>query len=78
MLDLLTHTLRRSPGRPAVLGAGRTGAVRTEATCGDLADLADRYAAALHGRGLRRGDTVGVAVRPGPRALAVLLAVHRL
>lgn len=78
MLDTLAHTLRRTPDRPAVLTAGRTGAVRTKVTCGDLADLADRYAAALHGRGLRRGDTVGVAVRPGPRALAVLLAVHRL
>ncbi|MFD7325978.1 class I adenylate-forming enzyme family protein [Streptomyces sp. NPDC059875] len=78
MLDALAHTLRSRPGRPAVLGTTHTGAVRTKATCGDLADLAYRYAAALHARGLRRGDTVGVAVRPGPRALAVMLAVHRL
>ncbi|WP_137991405.1 class I adenylate-forming enzyme family protein [Streptomyces vilmorinianum] len=78
MLDALARTLRSDPGRPAVLGTTRTGAVRTKATCGELADLADRYAAALHARGLRRGGTVGVAVRPGPRALAVLLAVHRL
>ncbi|MFF4083459.1 class I adenylate-forming enzyme family protein [Streptomyces sp. NPDC001777] len=78
MLDTLAHTLRRHPERPAVLGTTRTGAVRTRATCGDLVDLADRYAAALHARGVARGGTVGVAVRPGPRALAVMLAVHRL
>ncbi|WP_432135251.1 class I adenylate-forming enzyme family protein [Streptomyces sp. bgisy154] len=78
MLDTLAHTLRRHPGRPAVLGTTRTGAVRTRATNGELADLADRYTAALHTRGIARGGTVGVAVRPGPRALAVMLAVHRL
>lgn len=78
MLDALAQTLRSHPDRPAVLGTTRSGAVRTKATCGELADLADLYAGALHARGLRRGSTVGVAVRPGPRALAVLLAVHRL
>jgi acyl-CoA synthetase (AMP-forming)/AMP-acid ligase II len=78
MLDTLAHALRRRPDRPAVLGATRTGGVRTRATNGDLADLADRYTAALHERGTGRGSTVGVAVRPGPRALAVMLAVHRL
>ncbi|MBT2441730.1 AMP-binding protein [Streptomyces sp. ISL-36] len=78
MLDALAHTLRSAPDRPAVLGTTRSGAVRTRATCGDLADLADRYAAALHARGVERGATVGVAVRPGPRALAVMLAAHRL
>ncbi|WP_391961201.1 AMP-binding protein [Streptomyces somaliensis] len=78
MLDSLAHALRRRPDRPAVLGTTRTGAVRTRATCGELADLANRYAAALHARGVAPGGTVGVAVRPGPRALAVMLAVHRL
>ncbi|MFJ4577687.1 class I adenylate-forming enzyme family protein [Streptomyces echinatus] len=78
MLDILAHALRAHAGRPAVLGATRTGTARVQATYGDLADLADRYAAALHARGLGPGGTVGVAVRPGPRALAVLLAVHRL
>lgn len=78
MLETLTHTLRRHPDRPAVLGTTHTGAVRTKATFGDLAHLADRYTAALHARGTGRGSTVGVAVRPGPRALAVMLAVHRL
>ncbi|MER6030002.1 class I adenylate-forming enzyme family protein [Streptomyces sp. NPDC001851] len=78
MLDTLTHALRKSADRPAVLGTARNGSVRVKATCGELADLADRYAAALHARGVARGSTVGVAVRPGPRALAVMLAVHRL
>ncbi|MGS2586412.1 AMP-binding protein [Streptomyces hebeiensis] len=78
MLDRLDHALRARPERPAVLTAGRSGAPRTAATRGELAELADAYAAALHARGLRAGDTVGVAVRPGPRALAVLLALWRL
>ncbi|MFD8591198.1 class I adenylate-forming enzyme family protein [Streptomyces sp. NPDC059637] len=78
MLASLAHTLRRNAHRPAVLGTTRTGAVRTAATCGELADLADTCAAALHARGVERGGTVAVAVRPGPRALAVMLAVHRL
>ncbi|MGY1584625.1 class I adenylate-forming enzyme family protein [Streptomyces sp. MN13] len=78
MLDTLAHALRRHPNRPAVLGTTRTGAVRTRATYGDLADLTDRYTAALHARGVARGGTIGVAVRPGPRALAVMLAVHGL
>ncbi|MFI1866105.1 class I adenylate-forming enzyme family protein [Streptomyces jumonjinensis] len=78
MLDALAHTLRADPDRPAVLGTTRTGAVRVKTRRGDLADLADRYAGALHARGVGRGGTIGVAVRPGTRALAVLLAVHRL
>ncbi|MFJ6718889.1 AMP-binding protein [Streptomyces sp. NPDC091259] len=78
MLDRLEHALRARPELPAVLTAGRGGAPRALATRGELAGLADAYAAALHARGLRAGDTVGVAVRPGPRALAVLLALWRL
>ncbi|MCX5193708.1 acyl--CoA ligase [Streptomyces sp. NBC_00249] len=78
MLDRLDHSLRARPERPAVLSATRTGRARVRATRGELAALADAYAAALHARGLRAGDTVGVAVRPGPRALAVLLALWRL
>ncbi|MEU9144791.1 class I adenylate-forming enzyme family protein [Streptomyces sp. NPDC048349] len=78
MLDRLDHALRSRPERPAVLTATRTGAARVRATGGELAELSDAFAAALHARGLRAGDTVGVAVRPGPRALAVLLALWRL
>ncbi|MER5493478.1 class I adenylate-forming enzyme family protein [Streptomyces sp. NPDC002490] len=78
MLDRLDRALRTAPHLPAVLGTGPGGAVRTRATRGDLADLADRYAAGLLARGVHRGGTVGVAVRPGPRALAVLLAADRI
>ncbi|MEU3408213.1 class I adenylate-forming enzyme family protein [Streptomyces sp. NPDC006670] len=78
MLDRLEHALRARPERPAVLTASRGGATRVRATGGELVELADAFAAALHARGLRAGDTVGVAVRPGPRALAVLLALWRL
>ncbi|MFD6885408.1 AMP-binding protein [Streptomyces sp. NPDC059957] len=78
MLDRLDHALRAHPERPAVLTATRTGATRTAATRGQLVEMADAFAAALYARGLRAGDTVGVAVRPGPRALAVLLALWRL
>ncbi|PBC78543.1 acyl-CoA synthetase (AMP-forming)/AMP-acid ligase II [Streptomyces sp. TLI_235] len=79
MLDHLTRVLREGADRPAVLGCTRSGAVRVRARCGEIADLADRYTAALHhGHGLAPGDTLGVAVRPGPRALALMLAAHRL
>ncbi|WP_431679730.1 class I adenylate-forming enzyme family protein [Kitasatospora sp. KL5] len=79
MLDHLTRVLRDGADRPAVLGCTRSGAVRVRARCGEIADLADSYAAALHhGHGLAAGDTLGVAVRPGPRALALMLAAHRL
>jgi acyl-CoA synthetase (AMP-forming)/AMP-acid ligase II len=79
MLEALDRALRRGPDRPALLGCRRSGAPRVLARRGEIADLADAYAAALHARhGLVAGDTLGVAVRPGPRALAVLLAAHRL
>jgi acyl-CoA synthetase (AMP-forming)/AMP-acid ligase II len=70
MIAELAHSLRSvHSDRPAVLG---------RVTRAQLADLADGYAVALHHSGLSTGDTLGVAVRPGPRALAVLLAAHRL
>ncbi|GAB3116294.1 hypothetical protein GCM10027160_25000 [Streptomyces calidiresistens] len=78
ILDRLPAVLRAAPDRPAVLTAGPRGGTRIAARRGDLADLADACAAGLRRRGLRAGDTLGVAVRPGPRALAVLLAAHRL
>ncbi|MCX5211677.1 acyl--CoA ligase [Kitasatospora sp. NBC_00240] len=78
MLETLVPALRAAGTRPAVLHRTRTGAVRTRIRSADLADLAEAYAAALHRRGLAPGDTLGVAVRPGPRALAVMLAAHHL
>lgn len=71
MLDELVTSLRTdAPQAPALLS--------TRTTRGELAELSDAYAAALHRRGLGAGDTVGFAVRPGPRAVALLLAAVRL
>lgn len=70
MLTELLGTLREGDDRPAVLA-------RRTATRGDLARLTRGYASALHARGLVAGDTVGLAVRPGARSLAVLLAAYR-
>jgi len=78
MLGELIAGLRDDDDRPAVLGARRGGQTVVRATRGDLSRLTDRYAAALHARGLVAGDTVGIAVRPGPRSLAVLLAAYHL
>lgn len=78
MIDDLAATLRHHRERPALLAATRCGTVAVRASAGHLADLADGYTAALHQRGLRPGDTVGVAVRPGGRSLALLLAARRL
>jgi acyl-CoA synthetase (AMP-forming)/AMP-acid ligase II len=78
MLAELITSLRRDPATPALLTATRTGRTRVRATRGEIADRAQAYAAALHQRGLRAGDTVGVAVRPGPASLALMLAARRL
>ena len=78
MLGELIAGLRDDDPRPAVLGCGRTGRPVVRATRGDLSRLTTGYAAALHARGLVPGDTLGVAVRPGPRSLAVLLAAYHL
>jgi acyl-CoA synthetase (AMP-forming)/AMP-acid ligase II len=78
MLSELLGGLAEDDDRPAILTARRSGRPVLRATRGDLRRLTDGYAAALHARGLRPGDTIGVAVRPGPRSLAVLLAAYRL
>ncbi|MFI7599565.1 class I adenylate-forming enzyme family protein [Actinoplanes sp. NPDC049681] len=78
MLGDLIASLRDDDPRAAVLGSRRGGRTVVRATRGDLHRLVTGYAAALHARGLVAGDTVGVAVRPGPRSLAVLLAAYHL
>jgi acyl-CoA synthetase (AMP-forming)/AMP-acid ligase II len=78
MLTELLHGLRDDDERPAILATRRTGHTVVRATRGEVSRLAGGYAAALHARGLHAGDTVGVAVRPGPRSLAVLLAAYRI
>jgi len=78
MLDELIAGLEPDDDRPALLTAGRTGRTVVRATRGELGRLATGYAAALHARGLVAGETVGLAVRPGPRSVAVLLAAYSL
>jgi len=73
-VDGLADALRRTPDGPACLSArGRVAVTR-----GQLAGLADLVAADLHARGIGAGDTVALAVRPGPAALATVLAAVRL
>jgi len=78
MLDELMAGLRADDDRPALLAARRTGRSVVPATRAELGRLATGYAAALHAHGLVAGDTVGLAVRPGPRSVAVLLAAYSL
>jgi acyl-CoA synthetase (AMP-forming)/AMP-acid ligase II len=69
MLTDLIGGLRADDDRPALAG---------RASRGDLARLTHGYARALHELGLVAGDTIGLAVRPGPRSLATLLAAYHL
>jgi acyl-CoA synthetase (AMP-forming)/AMP-acid ligase II len=78
MLDELISALTDGDDRPALLGARRTGRPVRRASRGELSRLVTGYALALRERGLTAGDTVGLAVRPGARSLAVLLAAYRL
>jgi len=68
MLSSLIHDLRVNDDRPALPGISR----------GELARLVDGYAVALAAEGLTAGDTVALAVRPGARSLATLLAAYHL
>jgi olefin beta-lactone synthetase len=78
MFAELATTLRRDTSRPALVATTWDGRVVVRATHGDLADLADRYTAALHGRGLRAGDTIAFAARGAIRPLATMIAAQRL
>jgi olefin beta-lactone synthetase len=69
MLTELIESLREDDHRPALVGTARRG---------DLARLVRGYARALHDEGLAAGDTVGLAVRPGPLSLAAMLAAYHL
>jgi acyl-CoA synthetase (AMP-forming)/AMP-acid ligase II len=74
VLTRLRAVLAAHTDRPAFVTAGG----RTICTAGDLDVLAGSYTGGLHARGLREGDTLALAVRPGVRSLAVLLAAHAL
>ncbi|GAA0574076.1 hypothetical protein GCM10010172_68360 [Paractinoplanes ferrugineus] len=69
MLTDLIGGLREGDDRPALAG---------RATRGELATLTHGYAVALRSAGLVAGDTIGLAVRPGARSLATLLAAYHL
>lgn len=68
MLTELIDGLRADDDRPALAGVSR----------GELGRLVGGYAIALREQGLAAGDTVGLAVRPGPRSLATMLAAYHL
>jgi olefin beta-lactone synthetase len=68
MLTELIAALDEEDDRPALPGTSR----------GDLARLVRGYAVALAAEGLTAGETVALAVRPGPRSLATLLAAYHL
>ncbi|GAA2649670.1 class I adenylate-forming enzyme family protein [Paractinoplanes durhamensis] len=69
MLTDLIGSLREGDDRQAL--AGRV-------TRGELATLTHGYAVALREQGLSAGDTIGLAVRPGARSLATMLAAYHL
>ncbi|GAB2616611.1 fatty-acyl-CoA synthase [Paractinoplanes abujensis] len=68
MLSDFIGGLREDDDRPALPGVRR----------GELARLVRGYAVALQADGLEAGDTVALAVRPGARSLATLLAAYHL
>ena len=68
MLAELIASLNEDDNRPALPGTTR----------GDLARLVRGYAVALAAEGLVAGETVALAVRPGARSLATLLAAYHL
>ncbi len=77
MIDELPDALRARPDQPAILTT-RRGRPASAISAGQLIEWADAYAGGLHHGGLAVGDTVGFAVRPGPRAVALRLAAARL
>jgi acyl-CoA synthetase (AMP-forming)/AMP-acid ligase II len=77
LIDELPDALRARPDQPAILTT-RRGRPASAVTAGQLIEWADAYAGGLHHGGLTEGDTVGFAVRPGPRAVALMLAAARL
>lgn len=74
--DPLISLLGTTPDDPAFLGG--SGTIRALLSRRELADMAGHIAGSLHHRGLRPGDTLALAVRPGPQALAVVAAALRL
>jgi acetyl-CoA synthetase len=81
-LNLVHHILDRhadGPGaaRPAVIWEGEEGVVR-EWTYAELRSEASRFANALRGLGVGRGDRVGILMPMMPEAVAAFLGVQRM
>ncbi|WP_139982550.1 class I adenylate-forming enzyme family protein [Nocardioides litoris] len=74
-VDELLPRLRATPQVAAFVDPRRRGRAVTR---GELADRALAVAGRLHAHGLEEGETVALACRPGPAALAVVLACLRL
>lgn len=74
--DPLLSLVGSAPDDPAFLGGSRR--IRVLVSRRELADMAGHIAGSLHRRGLRPGDTLALAVRPGPAALATVAAALRL
>jgi len=67
--DILAHGARVRPGQTALIAEGAS------LTYGDLARGADRYADALRGLAVRKGDRVAVLTRSTPAYVELLFAV---
>ncbi|WP_329205926.1 amino acid adenylation domain-containing protein [Streptomyces sp. NBC_00683] len=67
----LAEHARRTPDRPALIGAGRT------LNYADLWDGTERISRWLHGRGVGRGDVVAVHASRHPATAVALLGVLR-
>ncbi|MER5772683.1 AMP-binding protein, partial [Streptomyces sp. NPDC001985] len=71
LAELFEAQVVRSPGAVAVVGADR------EWSYAEVDAAADRVARALAGRGVGRGDLVGVLLERSPELVAVLLGVAK-
>ena len=64
--------VERTPDAPALISRGRT------TSYAELAERADRLARALHARGVRAGDVVGVLLARSEELFTALYAVQRI
>lgn len=67
---------RQDPAKPALVFEDEAGAVRT-IKFGELRDLTNRFANALAGVGLRRGDRVGVLLQQSPETAIAHIASYK-
>ncbi|WP_440068659.1 amino acid adenylation domain-containing protein [Streptosporangium sp. OZ121] len=70
--ELFDAACERYAQEPAVLFRG------TDVTYGQLAERVDRHAALLRAHGARRGDVIGLLLRPSPELITLMLAANRI